>query len=347
MEIETITPATTEDYFALDFVSQSALKEIAKGAKAFKRALEPSEKKDYFTFGSAVDTLLTEPDEFSKRFFVGEIEFPSDNIKSIVDKVMEMNSYLNVPKKFSECELEITSGAQQIGYGQSWKVDTLINKVVEGGEAYYEFLIESNGKETLSKSAYYKVEKCVEYLITDKYTKQYFPTNNEMTKGVDYKYQAAIIWNYEHIQCKSLLDILIIDHNSKTIQPVDLKTTSMPTSDFEKGFLKFRYDFQAAFYMNALNTWKENHNYSDYTILEFKFIVVKSSADEAPMVFTCPDAVVTKAMTGFTTKTGYKYMGVEEAFAEYIWHEANEWSIEYSREYIENKGNINLKLNIE
>ena len=40
-------------------------------------------------------------------------------------------------------------------------------------------------------------------------------------------------------------------------------------------------------------------------------------------------------------------MGVEEAFAEYIWHESNGWTSEYPRKYVENNGNINLNLNIE
>ena len=349
---ETLEKVTTEEYFDIEAVSQSSLKEIANGPKAYLRSLEPSGPKDYFTFGSAVDVLMTEPDKFAERFIVSDIVMPSDAIKLIVDKVHSTTMFSS-----SSDALDLKANpalilqfAEELGYGQSWKPETLIKKVVDGGEAYFTHLLNSTGKEVLTREVYERVEKCVEQLTTDFYTSPYFGTPGRVGP-MEHLYQLPIMWKYaindDLITCKSLLDLVVINHTTKTVQGIDIKTTSKPVAHFASSFLKFRYDFQAAYYSFALKYYMSENDMADYEILPYKFIVVETSGYVAPLVFTCTEDTLVGAMEGFITKSGYAYMGVEQAFEDYMWYKNRDWTDIHSRSYIEAEGNIMLDIKKE
>jgi hypothetical protein len=358
MEIIEQKIISTKDYYEIDAVSQSALKQISKGYIAYLRALEPSESTSYFKFGAAVDTMLTEPDRFAEDFKVAKIALPSDTIKEIVE-IIYKNAGSDIGGGLDNPEFAafILGTAETVGYGRSWKPETVIKKVVEAGAEYYKFLSDTEGKQILSEEEYERVERCVTKLLTDFYTRDYF---HPITDSIEHLYQFPIAWKYvykdmalngkmEYVTCKSLLDIVILDHEEKTIKGVDIKTTSKPVSSFSSSFLKFRYDFQAAFYTLALNYYiKTNEKLKDYTILPFEFLVVESNGHVAPVRFVCPEDVIAKAMsTGFTTELGYRYMGVAQAFDDLRWYNNRGGTDVHSREYIYNEGYQELNLNIK
>ena len=57
--------------------------------------------------------------------------------------------------------------------------------------------------------------------------------------------------------------------------PYDVKTSSMNTWDFNKAFIRFRYDIQADLYSYLIRKFISKHNeYLDYKVLPFTFIVL-------------------------------------------------------------------------
>lgn len=89
--------------------------------------------------------------------------------------------------------------------------------------------------------------------------------------------------------------LIIIDHDAKTIQPIDLKTSSKKEWDFYKSFTEFRYDIQARLYWRIIRAVMDTDEYfKDFKLLPYQFIVV-NKATLVPLVWGFPltDAVGT------------------------------------------------------
>ena len=46
--------------------------------------------------------------------------------------------------------------------------------------------------------------------------------------------------------------LIVVDHNNKTIQPIDLKTSGHPEWDFYHSFILWHYDIQARLYWRII-----------------------------------------------------------------------------------------------
>ena len=81
-------------------------------------------------------------------------------------------------------------------------------------------------------------------------------------------------------------DLLVVNHKEKTIQPVDLKTSSLPAYDWwGKNFLKYRYDIQAAEYAEGIEAIKNQiPGYEDYVVLPYIFTDI-SRSDMQPVSY--------------------------------------------------------------
>ena len=82
-----------------------------------------------------------------------------------------------------------------------------------------------------------------------------------------------------------MTDLLIVLHDSKTIIPIDLKTSSFPEYDFPKRYLENRYDIQSRLYYRILkDVISKDEYFKDFTVGTFKFIVV-NKISRNPLVF--------------------------------------------------------------
>ena len=91
-------------------------------------------------------------------------------------------------------------------------------------------------------------------------------------------HQLEIYTDYElnngvKIPLKGAIDILHIDHNNKTIQILDLKT-SFSAFDFLKSIKQYSYCAQLSFYDYLVRRWIEDKKYSNYHILPPANIVI-------------------------------------------------------------------------
>ena len=83
-------------------------------------------------------------------------------------------------------------------------------------------------------------------------------------------------------------DLLIVNHENKTIQPIDLKTSSHAEWDFYKSFVEWNYQIQARLYWSIIRqSMDEDEYFKDFELLDYMFIVVNRRT-LTPLVWNCP-----------------------------------------------------------
>lgn len=226
------------------------------------------------TFGSMVDTLITDGKEaFDKRFFVATMPELSDTLKKIVESLYDKFGTIAV-NIHQVSDKDIITECGLFEYGKTWKNETRISKVKTEGSIYYNFLKLSNGKEVVSTEMYDAAVNCVEALKNAEATRWYFADNNPWD-GIERFYQLKIKGKWEDIDLRCMIDLLVVDHKNKIIQPVDLKTSGHPEYKFYQSYVKWNYNIQQSLYTYLIKQLiATNPEYSEYKVMPYKFIVV-------------------------------------------------------------------------
>ena len=371
-------PQQVEDYFASKSMNQSYLKELLKGVDNIREDEKVLyyEEKGHFVIGSAVDIWLTQGKEnFNNQHYVFGGTKPSDTIMSIVQMVFDRSIFdEQVPDgELMDYRESVIETIDFHNYQANWKLETRVNKIYESGTEYFEQLKLAYGKQILSKVEMDLVYSIVMSFETGKYTAKYFQDQ----KNVDKYHQVGIYFNYEGLECKALLDKIIIDREKKTIQPFDIKTMAGHTISFPYAVKARRYDFQAAFYMEALSTLlgegavcnTDLGDIEDFRILPFVFLVETTETKtnkltDETMFFTGkalafelsydqimigkygrPELTVVAGATQPISKSYplvyNEIKGFTQAIELYNWH--REKGFYYDKEVIENNGLILIK----
>ena len=351
-----------EDYYINPAISQSQLKLLlGPDPSIFNTIQEPDlyfEEKKHFIIGNGVDIQLTRPiEEFNQKFHISNLQNkPSDTIKSIVNQVYDRvkETYPNI-ETIQNYNNAILDACNDHNYQPNWKTETRIAKIVEAWE-YWEDLKQAEGKVVLSQEENDLISQIVMSIRTNPTTSKYFETS----KDVEILDQLAIYFSYCDIDCKALLDRVIVDHKNKTIQPIDFKTMGDQTLYFPKSLRQRRYDIQAAFYMQALFQWCiQQDKYLDYKILNFKFIVESTVNPGNPLVFTCSSELLDIGKNGrqpyklcdkpYISSEYITYMkfdeikGFHQLIEDYKWYMENEF--EKNRKIVESQGEFQLDWN--
>lgn len=201
---------------------------------------------------------------------------------------------------------------------------------------YIDLLFEEN--KIISTQDLILANKIVNSLKTNDFTKYYCTNKGDNLEIIN---QYEIEWNYLGEIIKSKLDKVIINHNEKTIQALDFKTTGEYTSLFAKSFIKYKYYWQASLYQAAIYYQITKKLLPDYTILPFKFVVetTKEEAIGEPKIFTISEKTLEIANVGGELELDnytYNINGWHQAIEDKIWYDENGY--EYPRDYIINKG---------
>lgn len=238
MKIITSFKKVKEYYENKDHVSQSQLKLLNEGLHKFKSEKEPElyyEEKEYFVIGKAVDIIVTQGrDAFDKFFYISKLEEkPSDTIMSIWHEVYD--NYDNFDKSFDSL---ILNACNNHNYQTNWKDDTRIKKIQES-ILYFEELIEAKERQIITTEENFLIREYVDKIINGKYTHFFF--DDMETAEIDYYFQMPVYFMTNGVQCKALLDMVIVDHINKTMQPIDIKTSSDTARNFYKTMRRYRY----------------------------------------------------------------------------------------------------------
>jgi len=298
-----ITPQVEIDkYFASPAINQSTLKELQGGldslmisiAKRNKQEEENGPTPDYFLIGGAVDCILTgEEGVFEDKYYVSQLDKkPTEVEMKIVDYVFvlaEAEGSLNL--NFEDCEEWILEAANAMEWQMRWKAETRVAKLIEAGVAYFEDKKRAFGKEIISADMYDNIQNIVTSLKTNFRTAKYFNREEQAEiENIDFYYQLPMYFTYRGIECKALMDLVIVFKDSSgnivKIQPIDLKTMNGNTLQFISKIRMHRYDIQASWYSYALCEYFDIPVTNRDEILQpFQFIVESTTNIGTPLVF--------------------------------------------------------------
>jgi hypothetical protein len=166
---------------------------------------------------------------------------------------------------------------------------TVLEKIVTEGEVckeldYLKFLLGARNRHVLSKEDGEKVKNMCNSLYLHPEVSVLLGLRqsdfDDNTDSIDVFKEEPVYWRemitFEDgtkvpIQCKDLLDRLVVNHTKKRIRYKDLKSTRRSIYDFKSSFEYYRYYRQMAFYKRAISSWVTTHygtkyNFSDYTV---------------------------------------------------------------------------------
>lgn len=232
-------------------------------------------------FGSLFDSFITRGRKTLEDYAVADFTVPPAE-KGVLD-TLAANCTCPEFHDISMNEVIMTSDA--VGYQSRWNPQTRYDKVAKYSD-YYDTI--KSGKKLVSKADWDDAMAMYKIFREDPYLKTIFGTKD--TEDVEYLYQLQFVVDYVTefhgtVKVKCMFDLLVVNHRDKTIQPVDLKTSSMPAYDFPEHFVKMRYDIQGDEYTDVLRLVIDGiPEYKDYTILPFLFTDV-SRTDMVPVTY--------------------------------------------------------------
>lgn len=238
--------------------------------KLFEKVESPS-----LVFGSAVDTLITGPEEeFNEHFMVAQLEnAPSDTLVLITKKLFDTwkDGYTDI-RDIPDDKLIHT--IQDIPWNNHWLSKTRAKKIKEDCAAYYKLLYLSENKTIISTYIYQDILNTVDRLKSATSTRFYFEDNNVFDNNIERFYQLKFKATFNGVNYRCMMDEVIVFHDKKLIVPVDLKTSSKPEWDFYKSFIEWRYDLQGRLYWRIL---RDNMNrdpyFKNFKLANYRFIV--------------------------------------------------------------------------
>jgi hypothetical protein len=270
--------------------SPQQLKEYFEGALEFKQNLSLER-------GSLLHLWVLEPE----KFVVSKIEKPEPAIVAVIDALYAGEGALaslgwddNPKEDLQDKRENILSTCNSMGYQMRWKDDTRVNKILEKGSEYYDFLCENSDMLIVSESTSEILKACmsslhknktIEDLLFDDLFETDLSTYNEEEVYFDWH---DVSMDYT-VKCKAKIDRIVVDHKNKTYKVVDLKTTGKPMSKFPDSYKMYNYFRQAAFYDLASMHWMSERGYGDYSFEGFFFATVETSNYHISRVFRVSD----------------------------------------------------------
>lgn len=253
----------------------------------------------HFRQGGAVDTLLTgSKEDFNNTYHITQIDkLPSDTIRNIMentfsifvssvaqeiegDEDLDLEQVVKAVQQEDIVEYLLTS-CNKFEYFTNRKDDSRVASALKAGWEYFSGLVSAYGKTILSLADYENIKAIVSNLKNSPQTKMFFNEQIfENNPNLDIYYQKIIYFKHQGVDCKAMLDILIVDKtdpNKVKFHPIDIKTTFENAVNFPMRAKSLRYDLQAAWYKLAitytpiaLDLLKAKR---EYQITNFRFLV--------------------------------------------------------------------------
>ncbi len=313
---------TEKDYRKSKCLSYSVLKNVDENPKVLIEKPDTARKK-HFVLGSLVDVLVTEEDYFPDKFYISDAELPSDSIMKIIDEIYKRKVNL-LDEKFEKKVVNIT---REFNYRDNFLDKTLYANIKKEGTAYFELLSKAENKTIISSSTYIFGEKMARAIQLKK--EKYVYNKQPLTEVL---YQFKIKFIYEGVKCKAMFDIVLIDHFTRTITPIDIKTGSVHPKEFPTQFIKYKYWLQAAHYTTGLQyvVVKANKKCGTaYTLKPFQFIYISTLTPEFPVTFEVSSEWHARGVNGYIDGvTLRKTKGLKELVKDAFWYlESNAFGI--------------------
>lgn len=285
-----------EQYRSNPAVSQSLLKHILRGSKAEYKETLP------MILGSLLDCILTSPNLTNVIYAPGMAKRPSAKIQEIVDEVLEMALADESPDtSFEFWEPNLLAKAREKEYQARWGDDAIINAIKKDAHSYWNEKVENKDKVLITQEEWDNMQLVAGMVKSSAVTGKYFLDQPK----VSIQFQLPLYWfNEIGLECKGLLDQLIIEHETKTIYIIDFKSsTAGSIQDWFSIARQKSYHFQMAwYYEGVLQNFK--HFLDDGYKIECRWVVVPLSGKFNPWVVPCTHAMLEAGKWGhYSTKT--------------------------------------------
>jgi hypothetical protein len=261
------------DYRNNSAKSQSELKGVlSNNVKPFKGSIASM-------VGNLVDCCLTTPECLEDWFYVSNLpKYPKPQIKLVFDTYYNILVENELPIDLDVTHiLEVFREVSNSNSKDSTVMDSLLAE-----QDYWDSLKEANGRVIVSQEYWNKCNMVAYSLKTNLITKEFFEEN----LFLEIEFQKPIFWTYTdkngiQVECKGLLDIFLINHQDKTVQIVDIKTTGDSLVTWKKNIArKHNPVFQLAYYYEGINQL-----YPQYIQLEPVLVVENVDYPGKPRVF--------------------------------------------------------------
>lgn len=230
-------------------ISQSYLK------KVLSNDLQPEDdiKKPHFLIGGLVDTLLTTRDCVDDWYYISKVEkYPPPQVKEAFDTFYQYLAVRELPFIWDDSALlQIFRNISDVKTR-----DELVLEKFEKEKEYWDDLVQADGREVVSKEYWDKCNLVASSLLTNPITSRYFVPD----LFSEPKFQCPLYWDYVDVlegwreNCKGLADILVFDYPNRTIQLVDIKTTSESLATWKRSNgRKYRIDIQMSYYYGGVS----------------------------------------------------------------------------------------------
>lgn len=332
---------TEKQYYKEKGVSSSSLKWFEISPKYFKRRLDEEiadEKRSWLELGKKVHMAILEPDEFEKNYIYLEYTQPSSpNQKKFCEEYVDLRKkHPKTTKKSHKKQ------AYSKSYNVKGKKDDIVEKEAEKLykklKDYIDYLEKRDEyKDILTKADWDKILELKEETYIHKAAKDIMALDKDpFDTNIEAFSELAIFWYYPNtdLQCKSMLDRVVIDHNEKVIRLIDVKTTSK-IGDFKDSFENFKYYRQLAFYWMALfyelekGSMKDKVNLDEYKKESYILTLNTRDFPEARL-YKIPEDKLDEGLSE-----------IDKLISDIKWHFGNEvW--DHTKEYYENDGIENL-----
>ena len=345
-------------YRKIDALSASDIKLFAKDRIAFYHQKVLGEKRkdkfsDSLTLGTLIDFALSDckgswqefEQNFDDKFILLSVKKGTGQLFLLADLLYEytlrdMDEEENITSSFSVRFEEAFDRLQKEDKFKGKKVEWALEQFKDSdAETYFSENLKAIDKLPVDEWMLNKCKFIVENVLIDDNVKHLFEEQENVNNFGKY----VVEWEYKGLKAKSELDNLTIRHNPKEIIITEIKST-WDSEDFERTYLKLRYDLAAIYYYKAIQyTFQDLQDYE----IKFQFLVVDTSPQGLnPLIYKVSDKDLNKAEYGFTTKLGYYYKGLDELVDEILWcQETQNWRI--SKLAYENNGILDLNINYE
>lgn len=346
-----------------DRLSYSSIKQFDNDRKAFFREFvlgkRRREKESVSkTMGSLVHLYLAEQN-FDDKFHLMSAVEPKGQMKLLVDNLYDRtmkSATVNeqgevvVGEKFESIFVDAVNATK---YDGDMKEVNFKGKDLEkiatlfadsDAEIYYKEMMAVKGKQVVTVAMVTKGEDISGKIRGHSYT---YELANARTRGNELTVfnELGILFEHEGVFYKSMLDKNIIDHEARTIQPVDWKT-SWDNEEPKFAYLKFGYYLQGTMYDLAISYWMKDHpELEGYTVLPMKFVFCDTGGWSDPVVLSLTKEDLVAGWHGFKVR-GYTYRGLKDLMSDIAWHvETQNWAT--SKAIFEKKGELLLELDYE
>lgn len=241
-------------------------------------------------FGSLVDCLVTgDKKEFNDKYFVVDLPKTTESLENISRTLFK--KYHKKYKTFDEIpDDELNQVGIACEYYANPRYDKKRLELIKANcKQSYELMFIAKDREIISSEELSKAMKCLNALKDHEIIGKYILHDTFAYPGIEHYYQLKFKIVEDNIPLKCMADIIVVNHNNKTVQPIDLKTTGHPEHMFYKSFIKWRYWIQAQLYWHIIRKVMDADDfYKNYELLDYKFIVVYTEKP-SPLLWTYND----------------------------------------------------------